>query len=97
MPKQGIVSAFNFGKGVGYLESMLKLLRMPYVEVRPQEWKKEVLKGIDWVGNKSASIAFCKQRYPEVSLLRSSRCTRPCDGLSDALCLAEYGRLRYGG
>jgi len=97
MPKQGIVSAFNFGKGVGYLEAMFKLLRMPYVEVRPQEWKREVLKGLEWKGNKGASVAFCQQRYPEVSLLRSSRCKAPCDGLADAICLAEYGRLRYGG
>jgi len=97
MPKQGIVSAFNFGKGVGYLECMFKLLRMPYVEVRPQEWKKEVLKGMDWKGIKRISVEFCLQRYPEVPLLRTDRCKVPCDGLSDALCLAEYGRLRYGG
>lgn len=97
MPKQGIVSAFNFGKGVGYLECMLKLLRMPFVEVRPQEWKKEVLRGMDWKGIKSISVAFCQQKHPSVSLLRSSRCTTPCDGMADAICLAEYGRLRYGG
>ena len=56
-------------------------------------WKKVVLAHLPWKGNKKASIDFCQQTYPNVSLLKTSRCRVPHDGLSDALCLAHYGKM----
>lgn len=40
MPKQGVVSVFSYGVGYGVLLGCLEALEIPYVEVRPLEWKK---------------------------------------------------------
>ena len=94
MPKQGVSSTFTFGRGVGELLGMLKTLQLPYFEVTPQEWKKKVMVGVNWKGNKKASITYCKKTYPLLDLLPSKRCRVPSDGMADALCMAEYGRMR---
>lgn len=93
MPGQGVTSMFNFGMGFGKVKGVVEALGMSYHLVTPQAWKKKVLEGMDWKGKKSASVEYCARAYPEISLLRTPRCKKPHDGLSDALCIAEYGRL----
>jgi crossover junction endodeoxyribonuclease RuvC len=92
---QGTTSMFGFGRGVGLWEGILAALRIPHQAVPPQSWKKVVLAGT--ARDKPAAIAFAQARYPAVSLLPTSRCRVPHDGLADAICLAEYGRRLVAG
>ena len=93
MPKQGVSSSFNFGMGYGEVKGCVEAMGLPFHLVTPQSWKKKVLDGFKWKGRKIASSEFCEEHYPDISLLRTPRCKKPHDGLSDALCIAEYGRL----
>jgi len=92
MPKQGVVSTFTFGRIYGEIRGILRSLNLPLLEPAPQVWKKLVLHGMDWKGNKAASIYFAGEKYPEIDL-KPGRKRTPHDGIADAVCLAEYGRL----
>lgn len=93
MPKQGVVSSFKFGDGFGSLKSMCVCLGLPFILVTPQRWKKTVLAGYDWKGNKDMSIVWVKQRHPSLSLRPTERSRVDSHGLADAVCLAEYGKI----
>lgn len=97
MPKQGGVSMFNFGVGYGLIRGMLVAGRVPYTIVRPQEWQKEMLQGESKDDTKAASILVAKRMFPGISLKRTDRCRKDCDGMSDALLIAEYGRRTLSG
>lgn len=91
MPGQGVVSMFTIGKNYGLL---LGICAQYSVEiVTPQRWKKEVLQGT--TKDKNAAIAYCRQSFPDVSLLPNPKCRKPSDGIADALCIAEYGRRAF--
>ena len=91
MPKQGVVSSFKFGDGFGSLKTACVFLDLPFILVTPQKWKKTVLAGYDWKGNKDTSIVWVKQRYPNISLRPTERSRVESHGLADAVCLAQYG------
>lgn len=91
MPKQGVASSFKFGDGFGSLKTACVFLDLPFILVTPQKWKKTVLAGYDWKGNKDTSIVWVKQRYPLISLRPTERSRVDSHGLADAVCLAQYG------
>ncbi len=91
MPKQGVSSSFKFGDGFGSLKGLCVGLGLPFILVTPQKWKKTVLAGYDWKGNKDISIVWVKQRYPDISLRPTERSRVDSHGLADAVCLAQYG------
>lgn len=91
MPKQGVSSTFKFGKAFGILLGVCGALRIPYILITPQQWKKTVLYGLDWKQNKGASVTFVQRRFPDLSLLATPRCKKPHDGIADAVCLAMFG------
>lgn len=93
MPKQGIVSAFTFGYGVGVIECAVQVLEIPLRRVTPQAWKKLVLAGT--AKDKDAALAHVRRAYPEVDLM-PGRTRTPQDGVADAVCIAEYGRRVFG-
>ena len=95
MPKQGVTSVFRFGEQFGMIQGICSGLGLSYLLVRPQEWKKRILEGYP-KGDKSASIRYVQQKYPDVSLLPTPRSRKPSDGMADAICIAEWG-LKYGG
>ena len=39
MPKQGVASTFNFGRGVGIIHGVAGALRLPVTLVTPSQWK----------------------------------------------------------
>jgi crossover junction endodeoxyribonuclease RuvC len=92
---QGTTSMFGFGRGVGLWEGALAALSIRHLSVTPQVWKKMILAGT--AKDKPAAIAFARGFFLGVSLLPTPRCRVPHDGLSDALCLAEYGRRILAG
>lgn len=90
MPGQGVVSMFNFGHNLGYIEGLLQAFDIPYQLVPPQTWKKEFCVTSD----KNTSIEVCRKLFPHVSLLPTARSRKPNDGMAEAMLLAEYARRR---
>ena len=88
MPGQGVVSMFNFGKSAGFIEGVLAAFGIEILLVPPQKWKKAYDLGSD----KQKSIEKCQEMHPELSLLPTSRCKKPSDGMAEAVLIAEYGR-----
>ena len=90
-PKQGVVSMFNYGTHYGSLQAILTCLEIPFILVRPQEWKKEILKGLDWKGDKMVAVEYVQRKHPNLLLPRAKD---KKTGFADAICLAEYGILK---
>ena len=90
MPGQGVVSMFNFGHNLGYIEGLLSAYRISYQLVPPQTWKKEFSLNSD----KTKSIEVCQKLFPEADLLASPRSRKPHDGMAEAVLLAEYAKRR---
>lgn len=91
LPKEGVKSAFSFGKSCGYIEGVLRALQIPYQTVIPQKWKKE------WslTNDKKQSIETCKKLYPSLSLRASERCRTDSDGLAEAALIATWGKRHF--
>lgn len=81
MPKQGVSSSFKFGRSYGFLRGLLIGLQIPFEEVTPQRWQKEMscLTG----GDKNVSKSRAQQLWPELKWTHA---------ISDAALIAEYGR-----
>jgi len=92
MPKQGVVSMFNYGMGFGELKGLLTGLGVPYKEIQPQRWKKDILQGTK--KDKGAAIKYCQMAYPTIDLT-PGRKTKPHDGIADAVCIAEYCKKEF--
>lgn len=83
MPKQGIVSAFQFGKVIGGLESMFDVLGIPMYKIHPKTWKAKMgLVGSD----KNASLNLVRAVYPAYNLTLQKHHNR-----AEAMCIAVAG------
>ena len=91
MPGQGVVSMFNFGHNLGYIEGLLQAFDIPYQLVPPQTWKKEFCVTSD----KNTSIEVCRKLFPHVCLLPTAKSRKPSDGMAEAMLMAEYARRRF--
>lgn len=91
MPKQGVVSMFNFGMNFGFIQGILSTLKIPYELVTPNKWKKE----FSVTSDKNTSIQVAKRLFPEVNLKRTERCKKDHDGFAEALLMAEYARRKF--
>lgn len=88
MPKQGVASMFSMGHTLGAVTSVLACLQIPYVMVRPQEWKRAA--GLIKT-EKGKSRALAIQRFPEAAgaLQRAKDHNR-----AESLLIAHYGAQR---
>lgn len=93
MPGQGVTSCFSFGQNFGFILGLLRAFRIPYQLVRPQKWKKE----FSCTSDKNTSIEVAQRLFPCVDLRRTPRCTKPHDGIAEALLLASYAKRHLGG
>ena len=92
MPGQGVVSMYNFGKSVGFIEGVLRAYDISYQTVPPQTWKKSFsLLHQD----KNKSIETAQKLFPDVSLLATTRSRKPSDGVAESLLIAEYARRHF--
>lgn len=89
MPKQGIVSSFNYGRHFGLFEAAAIMLKIPYHEVRPAIWKK----AMGLTSKKIDSISKCQNLFPMVDLIPSG-CKTHHHGMAEALLIAEWGRRK---
>lgn len=90
MPKQGVKSMFNFGKGYGELIAVLKIGAIPFQEITSPIWKKEyslIKKG------KKDSCEVASKLFPE-KVFKTDR-GRLKDGEAEACLLAEYARRNW--
>jgi len=88
MPGQGVSSMFSMGHTLGSIQSVLACLQIPYVMVRPQEWKKAL--GLI-KADKNISRALAIQRFPSAAawLERVTDHNR-----AESLLIAHYGAQR---
>lgn len=101
MPKQGVVSMLSIGYGYGALCMALVCLRVPFIEVRPNEWHKKILVGMPKGEQKAASIGNAQKIFPacynRLMTGPSGRKRKPHDGIADALNIALYGQHYFEG
>jgi crossover junction endodeoxyribonuclease RuvC len=90
MPRQGVVSMFNFGTGWGLVRGICAGLGLPYELVRPQEWQRMMLAGQP----KGSEYLVASRLWPNAEWRASDRARKPHGGLVDAALIAEYGRRR---
>jgi crossover junction endodeoxyribonuclease RuvC len=85
MPKQGISSAFRFGRACGALDAIVACCGVPVHYITPQRWKKyHGLKGSD----KEQSRAKALQLAPELSSVLERKKDH---GRAEAALLAMFG------
>ncbi len=87
MPKQGVTSTFNYGKGYGLWLGLLIGLGIPYTLVSPRTWRKVMMP--DMAKDKGASLLRAKQLFPAVR--RYLQLVKDHDK-AEALLIAAYGR-----
>lgn len=89
MPKQGVSSTFQFGKGYGIWLGILGALGIPFTLVTPQAWKKELMQG---QADKDAARGRAVQLFPYLS----GELSRKKDiGRADALLICFYGSKQF--
>lgn len=88
-PRQGIVSAFRYGRHFGTFEAAAHLLKIRYTEFSPVVWKK----AMKVTNRKADSIAACRRLFPTVELTPKG-CRTEHDGIAEALLIAEWARRK---
>jgi len=95
-PKQGLVSAFNYGKHFGELCAALTMLEIPYTLVSPVTWTKKMHLGVGVKDPKQKTLAIARRLYPKEKFLATDRSKVPHSGIVDSVVIARYG-LQFGG
>lgn len=86
-PNSSRKAAFTFGRNYEAVLSWCKVRGLSYSLVLPKVWQRAVL-GRE-TSDKKVGLAWVRRRHPELDLGGH-------DGMSDALLIAEYGRLSGG-
>lgn len=83
-PQMGVRSSFTFGQSYGFLRGLLIGHKIPFVEVLPQRWQKDLscLSG----GDKNVTKAKAQQLFPHLKITHAN---------ADSLLLAWYARKTY--
>lgn len=105
-PGQGVVAMFSFGHGYGVLQGLIVGNRLPFTLVRPQDWRKRMLKGVSALGktkkkkgkkgkvkildNKAMALIAGKRLFPHQTFIPKGKRV-PQDGLVDASLIGLYG------
>lgn len=87
MPGQGVTSMFSIGKGYGIWLGLLSALMIPFIEVHPATWSKQLLHGQGGDG-KDRNFQKASQLFP--SWQPKHKYEREW---ADSILLAEYGRI----
>lgn len=88
MPKQGVVSMFNFGENFGFIQGLLCANKIAYQMVTAAKWKRE----FQITSDKNSSISVCERLFPTQDLKKGGRYKKSHDGIAEALLLAELAR-----
>jgi len=93
--RQGVTSAFNYGKGVAAIEIAIQLSAIPCTQVMPAKWTKFIHQGIkaDLEPKVKSAIALERLRPKFKDLIpKGIRSGKYHDGILDALLIALYGQ-----
>lgn len=83
MPRQGVVSSFNYGEGYGKYLGVLASLNIPYFEIKPNVWKKYY--GLNY--DKNLSLQKAWELIPES---KKYIYLKKHDGRAEALIIAVF-------
>ena len=93
-PMQSSVASFSMGAAMGIFRTLFTVLGIPFTEMVPQKWQKEVFGGFGIQYNKTttkqASIQAAKQIAPGINFLPTERSRKDSDGMTDAACIGYY-------
>jgi hypothetical protein len=93
MPKQGVVSMFNYGKHFGTIIGLLVAGGYPYTLITPRIWQAEMFAGTrKFMLPKKRALEVAKRLFPKENFLKTPRCIKPHDGMIDSILIAEYCR-----
>lgn len=84
MPKQGVVSVFNFGRSYGDVRGVVGALNIPLHFVTPQKWKKH----FGLTSDKDLSRMLAIRMFPSVA---DHFKLKKHDGRAEAALIALYG------
>lgn len=87
MPRDSKRSGASFMRHVGELQALLKLARLPVVEVPPQKWMKGLLRA-KRSRNDKPSVEVVQRLYPGVPLAGPRGGIK--DGRADAVLIARW-------
>lgn len=91
MPGQGVSSMFSVGLGYGLWRGIIAAAGVPVEIVSPRAWQSVMFAGVNKDDTKAAS-AIVASRLSPGDWRKNERCRVAHDGLTDAYCIAEYGR-----
>ena len=89
--RDGKKQSFKTGFGYGVIQGILTAMGLPFEVVGAKQWQRFVFNGVKKDDTKTASIMFCKNKWPEVDWTPTERSAKPHDGMTDAACIAYYG------
>lgn len=93
-PKQGIASAFNYGRDFGYLLGTLAGSNMTVHLIRPSVWARRIHTMSPKIDEPKARSLWCARHlWPDQDWLATDKSTKPHDGLVDAALIAYFGHL----
>lgn len=78
-----MASSFRFGQSYGFLRGVLVACRVPFDQVTPAKWQRNL--GCLSKGDKNVTKAKAQELWPELRITHA---------IADALLIAEYGRRR---
>lgn len=96
----GSTTTFQFGRNVGTIIGMLMAYGIPYCEVTPQRWQKEMWEPQDKVtidskvNTKQTSIRCARRLHPDCDFRRTPKCTKPDDNKVDATLICDYAKRK---
>lgn len=98
LPGQGLSSTLKTGMGFGILMGLLAGLEVPHQIIPAPKWQRSLFVGMPAKQDtKVSSEVIAKRLFPTADFRKSERAKNVSDGLTDATCIAEYGRRTYGG
>lgn len=96
VPVWGSKMSFIFGGNFANWKLLLELNDIPYIEAAPITWQPKILnitrkKSVE---TKKISVNYINKRYPELQLpAKTLKQIDKSSGISDAMCLALFGRF----
>ena len=97
MPGNGGCSMFSFGLNCGAWDMLCRMQGWSVSYVRPRAWMREILsEETRGDGKDKPSVGYVRRQYPELDLAPGRRRV-PQDGITDAVCIAEYARAKWEG
>lgn len=93
MPRQGVVSMFNYGMGQGKILGWIEALEIPHTLIHPRTWCKEMHAGCTGQDAKTKSAQAVRRLFPTAEIKVNGK--TPHKGLIDAYLIMEYGRRNF--